>query len=114
MIYQDAYGWHSGFSEFGPLAMEITTLRLVLRRGFILFEYVSGDYNERERGGGREREREGERERDRERGERIQMRELSPEANGGRVEGEEWEPVKLCGGGGLYRVRHPLTYYVIN
>ena len=40
------------FSEFGPLTVEITTLRLVLRRGFVIFEYVSGDYNVclRERG----------------------------------------------------------------
>ena len=27
--------------------MDITTLRLVLRRGFVLSEYVSEDYNER-------------------------------------------------------------------
>ena len=27
--------------------MEITALRLVLRRDFVLSEYVSGDYNER-------------------------------------------------------------------
>jgi hypothetical protein len=33
------------FSEFGPLAVEITALRLVLRRGFVLSEYESGDYN---------------------------------------------------------------------
>jgi hypothetical protein len=51
--------------------VEITTLRLVLRRGFVLSEYVSGDYNERERG------------------EWIPMPELSPETNGERVEGEE-------------------------
>ena len=45
MIYRDAYGWHGGFSEFGPLTVEITTLRLVLPRGFVLSEYISGDYN---------------------------------------------------------------------
>ena len=39
----------SDFSEFGSLVMEITAIRLVLRRGFVLSEYVSEDYNERER-----------------------------------------------------------------
>ena len=48
--------------------MEITTLRLVLRRGFVLSEYISGDYNvcEREEG--------------------IPMPELSPETNGEKRE----------------------------
>ena len=50
--------------------MEITALRLVLRRGFVLSEYVSGDCNERER----------------EREERIPMPELSPETNGEKRE----------------------------
>ena len=37
------------FSEFGSLAVEITTLRPVLRRGFVLSEYVPEDYNACER-----------------------------------------------------------------
>ena len=44
--------------------MEITTLRLVLRRGFVLSEYISGDYNVCVSE------------------ERIPMPELSPETNG--------------------------------
>ena len=59
------------FSEFGPLTVEITTLRLVLRRGFVLSEYISGDYNVCERE------------------ERIPMPELSPETNG--EERERWK-----------------------
>ena len=43
----------------------------MLRRGFVLSEYVSGDHNERERE------------------EQIPMPELSPETDGERVEGEE-------------------------
>ena len=50
--------------------MEITTLRLVLRRGFVLSEYISGDYNVCERE------------------ERIPMPELSPETNGEERERE--------------------------
>ena len=74
--------------------VEITTLRLVLRRGFVLSEYVSGDYNVCERG------------------EQIPMSELSPETR----EGERGRRKRACpkssGGGGIYRVRHPLTSYV--
>ena len=80
--------------------MEITTLRLVLRRGFVLSEYVSGDYNVCLR--------------ERERGERISMPELCLETNGEK-ERERWKkksPPSLVVGGGLYRVRHPLTSYV--
>ena len=75
--------------------MEITTLRLVLRRGFVLSEYISGDYNVCVSE------------------ERIPMPELSPETNGEKS--ERWKPKKppcLVVGGGLYRVRHPLTSYV--
>ena len=73
--------------------MEITTLCLVLRRGFVLSEYISGDYNVCERE------------------ERIPMPELSPETNG--EERERWKlPLCLVVVGGLYRVRHPLTSYV--
>ena len=69
--------------------MEITTLRLVLRRGFVLSEYVSGDYNER----------------------RTDPR--RPETNGEKErEVEEKDPPSLVVGGGLYRVPHPLTSYV--
>ena len=77
--------------------MEITTLRLVLRRGFVLSEYVSGDYSVCLR----------------ERGERIPMPELCPETNGQKErEVEEKRAPSLVVGGGLYRVRHPLTSYV--
>mgnify|MGYP005850160393 CR=1 FL=1 len=73
--------------------MEITTLRLVLRRGFVLSVYIPGDYNVFERE------------------ERIPMLELSPETNG--EERERWKPSPcLVVGGGLYRVHHPLTSYV--
>ena len=40
------------------------------------------------------------------------MPELSPETNGEEREVEEKEPPSLVVGGGLYRVRHPLTPYV--
>ena len=75
--------------------MEITTLRLVLRRGFVLSEYISGDYNVCVSE------------------EQIPMPELSPETNGEKR--ERWKkkpPRSLVVGGGLYRVRHPLTSYV--
>ena len=74
--------------------MEITTLRLVLRRGFVLSEYISGDYNVCERE------------------ERIPMPELSPETNGEKRERWKKRAPLSSGGGGLYRVRHPLTSYV--
>ena len=48
-----------------------------------------------------------------EREERIPMPELSPETNGEKR--ERWKkrpPPSLVVGGGLYRVRHPLTSYV--
>ena len=48
--------------------MEITTLHLVLRRGFVLSEYISGDYNVCVRE------------------ERIPMPELSRETNGEKRE----------------------------
>ena len=74
--------------------MEITTLRLVLRRGFVLSEYISRDYNVCERE------------------ERIPMPELSPETNGEKRERWKKKKPSSSGGGGLYRVRHPLTSYV--
>ena len=76
--------------------MEITTLRLVLRRGFVLSEYISGDYNVCVSE------------------ERIPMPELSPETNGEKRERWKKRPPtpKSSGGGGLYRVRHLLTSYV--
>ena len=64
--------------------MEITTLRLVFRRGFVLSEYISGDYNVCERE------------------ERIPMPELSPETNGEKREsGRRREPPESSGGGWL-------------
>ena len=54
--------------------MEITTLHLVLWRGFVLSEYISGDYNVCVRE------------------ERISMPELSPETNGEKREVEEKAP----------------------
>ena len=63
--------------------MEITTLRLVLRRGFVLSEYISGDYNVCERE------------------ERIPMPELSPETNGEKRERWKKKPPKSSGGGWL-------------
>ena len=74
--------------------MEITTLRLVLRRGFVLSEYISGDYNVCVSE------------------ERIPMPELSPETHGEKRERWTKKPPLSSGGGGLYRVRHPLTSYV--
>ena len=45
--------------------------------------------------------------------ERISMPELCPETNGEKErEVEEKSPPSLVVGGGLYRVRHPLTPYV--
>ena len=74
--------------------MEITTLRLVLRRGFVLSEYISGDYNVCVSE------------------ERIPMPELSPETNGEKRERWKKKAPSLVMRGGLYRVRHPLTSYV--
>ena len=47
-----------------------------------------------------------------EREERIPMQELSPETNGEKRERWKKSPPSLVVGGGLYRVRHPLTSYV--
>ena len=47
-----------------------------------------------------------------EREERIPMPELSPETNGEKRERWQKRPPSLVVGGGLYRVRHPLTSYV--
>ena len=44
--------------------------------------------------------------------ERIPMPELSPETNGEKRERWKKRAPKSSGGGGLYRVRHPLTSYV--
>ena len=63
--------------------MEITTLRLVLRGGFVLSEYISGDYNVCERE------------------ERSPMPELSPETNGEKRERWQKSPPKSSGGGWL-------------
>ena len=40
------------------------------------------------------------------------MPELSPETNGEKRERWKKKPPSLVVGGGLYRVRHPLTSYV--
>ena len=40
------------------------------------------------------------------------MPELSPETNGEKRERWKKPPLSLVVGGGLYRVRHPLTSYV--
>ena len=58
--------------------MEITALRLVLRRGFVLSKYISEDYNVCVRE------------------ERIPMPELSPETNGEKR--ERWKKKKRASG----------------